>query len=235
MDYLISALSRTNFTSLLPLFIGFISYIFTRNTKNNHIRFRWIRLYPLLFAIYSLLYDLSIIIFSYFKIPFNYGREIQLIADLIFTIVEFFIITFYFKHLKEYSHQNHLKIISILFVTIITAILIIDLQHYGVLYYKTVQKIFTIQAALLAFPCFYFYKNLFTNSPESNLIKDPDFWISTGISFFMICTFPFSLFISQLRDSLYFQIEYLFSIFDIFYCLLFIMIMIGLKWEPTTK
>src|SRR4051812_8956307 len=180
MDHLIKSLSRTNFTSLLPLLIAVVTFLYSLTIKTIPNRLKWIKIYLFSYAISIIFFDLVELYMGYYSPPLSAIYELELGSDLLFTILEFFLFIIYFVHLKDLFPKNHLIIISILFLIITITILLIDFHHYSSLYYKTVQKIFTLQAALLVFPCFYYYKKLFTNTPRLKLSQDPDFWIMTG-------------------------------------------------------
>jgi hypothetical protein len=60
-------------------------------------------------------------------------------------------------------------------------------------------------SGLLIF-CFYYYYQLFKNIPTINLLKEPSFWIISGICFGMSAHIPFSTFGYYLYHNLSRQI-----------------------------
>ena len=84
-------------------------------------------------------------------------------------------------------------------------------------------NLFTIQAVSLLIICISYYIKIFKDAPDLILLNEPSFWIITGLTFFMLSTLPFSLISPYLiRNTVLYR--NLFSIFFIFYCILFLMI-----------
>jgi hypothetical protein len=151
--------------------------------------------------------------------------SIDYYADYIFTLFEFYIFVSFFKTILGSSvDQKILKWIFWCFSVIGITILIHDVISYGYPEKVNLHSLFIVQAISLLVPCTLYYIHLFKDEPTLNLLNEPSFWIVTGLSFFMVCTLPYSFFIDYLLKTDILLYGHLFSIFHIFYLLLFTMI-----------
>jgi hypothetical protein len=151
--------------------------------------------------------------------------SIDYYADYVFTLFEFYIFVSFFENiLDSSSDQKILKFIFWAFSIIGFSILIHDIIKYGYPAKLNLHFLFIVQAVSLIIPCILYYIRLFNADPTLNLLNEPSFWIVTGLSFFMVCTLPYSFFIDYLLKTDILLYGHLFSIFHIFYLLLFTMI-----------
>jgi hypothetical protein len=151
--------------------------------------------------------------------------SIDYYADYLFTLFEFYIFVSFFKKILESSvDRKILKCIFWCFSVIGITILFHDIVSYGYPEKVNLHFLFIVQAISLLVPCTLYYIHLFNNEPTLNLLNEPSFWIVTGLSFFMVCTLPYSFFIDYLLKTDILLYGHLFSIFHIFYLLLFTMI-----------
>lgn len=115
----------------------------------------------------------------------------------------------------------------------LAAILILnDFYAFYKLKQSSIYILFTIQAIGLIIGSIFYYIDIFRSPSVSNLKKQPLFLTIMGISFFMLCTLPYSIAVNSLKESNPFITQYLFSIFYIFYCFLFLMIIKALLCKP---
>jgi hypothetical protein len=151
--------------------------------------------------------------------------SIDYYADYLFTLFEFYTFALFFKIILQSGYDlKILKFIFWLFTIVGFTILMKDIIFYGYPQKINLHFLFIFQAVCLLVPCTLYYIHLFKDEPTLNLLNESSFWIVTGLSFFMVCTLPYSFFIDYLlkTDSLLYG--HLFSIFHIFYLLLFTMI-----------
>jgi hypothetical protein len=87
----------------------------------------------------------------------------------------------------------------------------------------------------LLIPCAFYYTEIFRLKPNLQLAQEPSFWVVTGLSFVLICTFPLSLCINYLYQTNKIVYSNLYSIFYIFYFLLFLMIIRGHLCKQTRR
>jgi hypothetical protein len=151
-------------------------------------------------------------------------QEFALYLDFSFTILEFYIFSgLILIALKNY--KNPLIYITLLIFSVIAFNLLFkDLNTFGEFKLETLEKIFIYESVLLIIPCLVYFYHLFENPNPLPLRNDPYFWITTGLSFFLLTTLPFSLFMNSIRVENLDIYDYLYSITCLFYSLLFIMI-----------
>jgi hypothetical protein len=142
-------------------------------------------------------------------------------SDFLFTILEYFVFS---SFLKPFLNKRLVFFNSCLFVLIC-----IGLYIYSFLIYRKYSEIvtiylFTAQAILLLILCANYYVSLFKGTPTKNLIEEPSFWVATGLTFFMLSTLPFSIFSFYLHKHNHALYVHLFTLFFLFYILLFSMI-----------
>ncbi len=154
--------------------------------------------------------------------------------ELITTIIELFVFHYVvIKFISSTKIQRRLKPIPYVFIFYIIVNFIWKNKN-GIIDQAFLQNVFTVQAIFLIVACISYYVDLFVKEPNFKLLNEPSFWIVTGLSFFMICTFPFSILGQILMKANYKLYLQLFSIFNIFYCLLFIMIIRSYLCKPLT-
>jgi hypothetical protein len=154
-------------------------------------------------------------------------------TDYFFTLIELLIFAnFFIKLIQNSTRKNIIKIVTALFFLFFIYRIMTDSAVFRTISYKTLNTIYTIEAVILIFFCLLYFYELFKQLPTLNLLNEPSFWISTGLFFFMSCTLPYSLLENYLRKN-YFDLEVEFySIFYMFYSLMFIMIIKAYLCRP---
>jgi hypothetical protein len=195
---LIVSLKRKQHYKLRPLIFFFLSYVLMEIIRSA---IRGVPMYKIL------------------------REQVRVYLDLVDTIVEFFTLFIVIKNYVISSRiREVLKLLPLVFMVLITAFFL----HYEIGHGNPdqyfLQTIFTIQASLLIVACVLYYIDIFTREPKLKLTDDPSFWVATGVVFFMLCTLPFSIlgmYLVKTNFNLYVQ---LFAIFEVFYWILFLMI-----------
>lgn len=159
--------------------------------------------------------------------------KISTYLDVVETIIEFFA---FFLVIKNYivsvKIKKILKPLSFLFIVPATVCFVYYKFAHGKIDQYFLQAFFTFQAFLLIVACALYYVDLFTKEPKLKLMDDPSFWVITGLAFFMLCTLPFSILgmhLIKVDFQLYVQ---LFMIFEVFYWILFLMIIKAYFCKP---
>lgn len=146
-----------------------------------------------------------------------------LYTDILNTVIEIFIFVFVIK--SSFNNSRFSKVTSVLpYVFLLYTLVILFSQPNTRSLQPLLQNMFTLQACMLLIPCTFYYIELLTSKPVTPLSNQPLFWIVTGLTFCLLCTLPFSIlgqYIVRSNIVLYLQ---LFSIYNIFYCILFAMI-----------
>jgi hypothetical protein len=105
----------------------------------------------------------------------------------IFMIISF---SFYFFVLREIIGNKLVKkiILNIVFVFFVLGIInLLFIQKIGEFNSMT----FCIGSLLIVGMCIFYFFELFQLPKATSLLRDPAFWICSGLLFFYVCTFPF--------------------------------------------
>jgi hypothetical protein len=193
------------------------------------------RLKPLFFFFLAYVLDLFICRLTYQnRALFNRYDLINLYIDSIDTVIEFLAFFFLLKnHIASVKIKRALNpLFPFFLISICTYYIFYTVAHPEIdEFFK--QNIFTLQAVCLVTACILYYIDLFNRKPVLNLTALPSFWAITGLSFFMLCTLPFSVLGFYLLKTNYALYRQLFSIFNIFYCILFLMIIKAYLCKPS--
>lgn len=194
--------------------------------KNNQKKLTHIFIYY--FIAYFIL---SVIMSAHSLLGLRYHFVIGLIcrfSDCIFTVFEFVLFSVFFKKiLKGAPFKRILRILFVIFSVASGFILIYDTYLVGAPKWSSIFFLYNIEAISLLILCIFYYVEIFRRTPILNLLQEPSFWVVTGLSFVMISTLPFSLLSDYIINSDKPLFYNLFSLFYIFYSLLFLMIVRG--------
>ena len=154
-------------------------------------------------------------------------------TDYVFTIFEIVIFSlFYYQLIDSLIVKRIILISNLLFVFFSIYMFLTSRAFYQLAFQITKSTVYTVEAIILLVICLFYFIELFKKPPNLNLKNEPVFWISTGALFFFACTLPYSLlenFISRNNEGIY---DPFYSIFYIFYILLFLMIIRAYLCKP---
>ena len=212
------------FTELLLVVVILIALCIALLNRKKH---RALRYFPYYFicllavfvSLYVNIYSRKIYAFSLTR--FNFHHYIDYFSTLVELVVfvHFFTIVIENKLFKKVSYS------LVLFFTIYYLIeLYLDKRFIRSISETTQARVYTIESLILLLPCFFYFYELFKKPPILNLRQEPSFWIASGLSFFVTCTLPYSLLENYLRQNYLYLMTALYSVFYIFYILLFLMI-----------
>jgi hypothetical protein len=205
----------------LTAIIGLVIVSNLKTNRNSFIEFRYY------FAAYIIL---TLISYTDTILKYNrnnlsiYSDQIQRLADFIFTIIEYFVFALF---LKSFLPKKIFLLSTISFSTVALSVFIYCFTNYSGISNHHNLQLFTLQAMFLIVLCVSYFIRIFKTLAIPSLRLEPSFWITTGLTFFMISTLPYSMFSNILLESnqsLFFK---LFNIYYVFYVLLFIMIIKG--------
>lgn len=177
---------------------------------------------PLSIKLYLIAYGITFIVIDAAVLIRNqtdyFTYQLRHYTDYTFTITEFILLIYYF-----YTHNNNSGQKKIFFylaaLFLITAIVLSAQLPSGL----AVVRLYTTQVFLLLIPCFFYFRNLFKNTAVIDISNEPTFWISTGITFFLVCT----MILSVIESFFLFQkphiLAKLYPIYYVFYILMFFM------------
>jgi len=217
------------FTNAIWLFLTFLGLIVSFRKGKNSKNFKPLTIYFLSHLILNLIAVIDLaskprfdpflrLFFSYFDLA------VTIIEITVFTqIIRGFVIT--------KSKKIILKATPLTFICCILVALVINKNGFK-LDQIFLQRCFTLQALFLILACILYYIELFKLQPVFQLFDQPSFWIITGLSFFMICTLPFSIFGEALMVLDYQLYLKMFCIFNVFHCILGAMILRAYWCKP---
>jgi hypothetical protein len=131
------------------------------------------------------------------------------------------------QHISSSFFKATMKVFYFLFIIGMTGYLISE----GISY-QTNDRLFTIENMLILIPCLYYFYELFTQPPNKNLIKEPFFWIASGMLMFFSTTTPIFLTSTYLHKN-YPDLEIsLYSVVYMAYSILFITFIIAITCNP---
>jgi hypothetical protein len=139
--------------------------------------------------------------------------------DYCFTVFEFFVL---YRYISLTYHHKLFNFLKILFSS--TALLLFILSHFheGILTRHYLYLLFNSQALCILPTTIYLLYRLMIIPPNFELGQQPLFWIASGFAFLTITTLPYS---TMLTLNVYTKtLEVLFSVFNVFYALLFMSI-----------
>lgn len=154
-------------------------------------------------------------------------KKFNVVCYLDYLLTVFELVTFIVFFQSEINNKKSKKIL--LYTTFLYCIyflleLFFDLEFPGSISDNTQSRVYTVEAIVLLSGCGFYFIDLFKNIPFNSIKKEPSFWVATGLLFFLACTLPYSLIENYLRKNYYDLMLNFYSIFYIFYILLFCMI-----------
>jgi hypothetical protein len=230
MEPIIRYWSNSNFTNLTSTLIAIIGLFYS---IINTGRFRNSTLIPFFFAGYIITNFVSLFDSATYPDFRPFTLVLKHSIELFDTSLEFYI---FYQIIKDEIINVKIKrwtgFVLTLYFALVLTVLIFQFSQAHFLKQITLQTVFTLEAVCLIILCIFYFVDLLSNFSSPKLISEPSFWIITGISFFMVCTLPFSIISNYLINSDYKLYIQLFSIFDVFYCLLFLMIIRAYQCRP---
>jgi hypothetical protein len=221
MEEIINEIKRQYFSYPILIFVLIVS-IFISLTRRK--KFKILKYFPIyLFWLLAVLILNSVCLYPnslcFYLLPF-----VQY-TDYFFTLVELIVFSnFFYRLIKNYSLKKGIVVINIIFAIYFIYKGVFDVNFYLGISEATQAKVYTIEAVVLLIICLIYFFQLFRDLPFSNLRDEPVFWVSAGVLFFTAGTLPYSLLENYIVTN-YFSFSFsLYSIFYVFYVLLFSMI-----------
>lgn len=148
--------------------------------------------------------------------------QVQFNTDFWFTLLEYFVFAYF---LSPYIDRKIIYLVSVCFATVAFERYVRMLMSGSATSGEGILlDTYLIQALSLLVLCINYYITIYRNKNNLVLEEEPSFWIATGLTFFMVSTLPFSIFSRYLHTTAYPAFRELYSIFYLFYSLLFLII-----------
>lgn len=194
---------------------------------SRHKKFPQLRLFPFYFGSFFLLQ--LYVVGNLLGFPSSYQRAINigsLYLDAFVTLIEFAAFMYFLHYvIQDTRKKTWLKKATKFLIIAFLVVFIHNSVYWGEIQYGSISAVYVLEALCVLIGCFFYYRQLFTLFPNLNLMKQPDFWIATGLTFYAIGTLPITFLLNYYEkndDLLYRQ---LFSVVYIFYILLYLMIL----------
>jgi len=225
----INTYDKQFYTDLI-LFCALLVTIFVSRKNKN--RFRILKYFP----IYAISFLVGIVVNRLSTINHVPNRLFPFATyfDFFFTLLELLIFShFYHQLIKNRIVKKLIVVTNLLFVFFFIYMGVGDKNFYDKGISESTQSIvYTVEAIILLLLCSFYFFELFKKLPVADLKNEPVFWVSTGLFFFLVCTLPYSL-MENYIDKYYPNMSFtLYSLFYVFYILLFIMIIRAYLCKP---
>lgn len=234
MDKLIEHWKTSYYTDLL-LSISLISVFIISLTKRK--KYPQFKFFPFYFASFIVL-QFKVYLSAILSVDNPYRLKILSpmgnYIDYFVTLAEFIaFIYFFYCIIRNNKKRKLIKWLTGMGLSIALFILLKDIFYNGSFWYSSLTNVYIVESLILLVPCFFYYRELFTFPPKLNLLHEANFWTVTGLTFYLLCTFPItfiSFYLAKTNYSIYAQT---FSIIYLFYILLFLMIIKSYLCKPT--
>jgi hypothetical protein len=206
-------------------------FISIKNSK----KFEILRYFPIYIASLLLVYMFQYVlrILKDFQHPIKSLIGIAEYMDFFFTLLEMIIVShFYFSLVNNRIAKKLIILLNLLFLFFFIYMATQDREFYQGISDETQSTVYTVEAIILFVFCSLYFIELFKNLTVIHLRNEPAFWISAGILFFMACTLPYSLLENHIFRNYREYSLMSYSIFNIFYALLFLMIIRAYLCKP---
>ena len=224
MRPLLNHFAQSFYADFLLFFISIFALYISIVRKEKH---SLLRLFPYYFISYIILLLLlyTHIIFFLNSRSNHIMLQIDSYSDYIFTLIEFIVFMHFFYNVIDNQRKKRIIILlSMLFLLLFAFNFISESILYNNINPNTVNRIYTIESSILLIPSLFYYFEIFKKPTTMNLMRESSFWVVTGIFFSMICSLPYCVIENYIRKNNSQLYPQLFSIFYIFYSLLFMMI-----------
>jgi len=163
----------------------------------------------------------------------NFLSGLEDYIDYSFTLVEMIIFShFYYQMSNRKALKKIIFITSVIFSLFFVYMATRDEAFSTGISRSTQSIVYTVEGIILLMICCYYFIDLFRKMPFVDLKNEPVFWISSGLLFFMACTLPYSLLENYIASSYPATWLTSYSIFHVFYILLFLMIIRAYLCKP---
>lgn len=224
MEQLLSRWQKENYTEPLLYFVLCISLIVAIKNSNKHQILKYFPLYIGSLLIVCLANELNNLTYNS-DLQTKYFSGLANYLDYSFTFLEMIVFSHFFYKTTNSNFQRRLIIfLNTCFFFYFAYMPFTDAKFYHSISDITQSKVYTIEGGILLLICLFHFIEIFKALPTSNLKNKPILWVSTGLLFFLICTLPYSILENYISKNYLGAGTSLYSLFYIFYIVLFIMI-----------
>ena len=224
IDYILKNWKAVFYTEPILLITLIAALIITLKFRNGQKSLTLIPFYIGLFIIE--IFSEWLAAFVHYHQIFN-PKEFDFVSylDYLLTVIELLtFVIFFYSEIKNNRSKNVLLILTLLFCIYSLLELLLNPEFPRSVSDNTQSRVYTLEAIILLLGCTFYFIQTFRALPFTNIKREPSFWIATGLLYFFSCTLPYSLIENYLRENHYQLMLKFYSIFYLFYILLFYMI-----------
>ncbi len=177
--------SYANIALLFTFLCSILAMITGYKYHNKFTELKFFYLYPLSSFLQITLCTLGILLKANTKVI----DELTAVSTNIFLLIEFLLIYNFFRQvLKSKIAKQILQIVTLLYI--VTLFLY---WTWGNSFFIFPVHMFILEAFCVLTPGFFYFSELIKYPTTNSMLREPSFWISTGIIFYYACTLPIFL------------------------------------------
>jgi hypothetical protein len=171
----------------------------------------------------ALVINLFIDIIWKFKVPCHFPLYLSTNNYLynLHSVIRFWLFSSFFIRLKQPFLEKIKKILPLLFLVFVVVNFIFFQDFFN--YFQFSSRLLATEAALLLFYCLQYYFFRLQEEPEADK-RQPDFWVVTGLSIYVVMNFFIFLFHETLNNQSHQFSVYIWKVHDVSYMILCIFI-----------
>jgi hypothetical protein len=131
-------------------------------------------------------------------LPFTIHDENSHIADVLYNLFTLFETAVFSYFLYQVIRSPFMKKFTVLLLALFLIYFTSASFLHGLYYHN--YKAVALESIVILIPCLIFFRELFTRHEPLNLLKDPSFWMITGIFFYLATIFPLFMTLPWLRS-----------------------------------
>jgi hypothetical protein len=226
MGKVIQIWKESLFTDPLLFIALLVTFTVSLKKFKGHPQLKMLPLYFASFILFSLLSEIFVGVFQ--NQPRVFNIRFERLGNLLVTVLEFFAFTYYALAITATrTFRNAIYFLSALVFLLALTLVYINYNSLEVVTHRTLNILYIIESiSLLIISSFYFI-DLFVSPSVCRLLNTANFWVSSGLVFYVFCTLPFTLlsdYFINTNENLY---KNLYSLVYIFYIILFLMVIKG--------
>lgn len=227
MEKIIGFWERGFYTELLLIIVLIITFAIALLNRN---KITGTRFFPVYFASFLLLFIVEYIYHVFF--PFN--RRIGLILDNVanFTVTTIELLAFLYFFYTNITLKLIKRVIQV--ITALT-ILTFPMVFTKLLSLKTLHTLYLIESLILLSLGIIYFVEMFRSTPHLRISNLSSFWISSGIIFYSVGTFPTTIITDYVFNLDYQLYANIYSIINLFYVFLYLLIIRTYKCTSTNS
>ncbi len=145
--------------------------------------------------------------------------------NYVVSLIELFVFLYYFHFIIQTKKLKFaLGLIGLIIGMFFLLRLFLLLLFTNSLTVTPLHNFYVIESLVLLFCCICYFVELFKSPPVLKLTDTFNFWVSSGLLFYLFGTFPITLITNYFFSTSTLLYENLFTIINIFYILMFLMI-----------